>query len=111
MYLGDVYLLIYTAKKKASSMKIMKDTTAMAYALREFFACQVDRSRLEYVDSAIFAGEPYDAILNAFAVAFDLGLYVPQEIRDEYLTDVNWSEDERAELLQYLQVLPLERAA
>lgn len=92
-------------------MKIMKDSTAMAYALREFFACQVDRSRLEYVDSAIFAGEPYDAMLNAFALAFDLRLYVPQEIRDEYLSEVDWAEEERAELLRYLEVLPVERAA
>jgi hypothetical protein len=92
-------------------MKIMKDTTVMAYSLREFFACQIDRSRLEYVDSALFAGEPVDAMLNAFALAYDLKLYVPQEIRDEYLSGVKWKSEERAEIQGYLSVIPLERAA
>ena len=68
---------------KASSMKIMKDTTAMAYELREFLACQVSRSRLSFVDSALFAGEPYDAMMTGFALAYDLRLYIPQAIRDE----------------------------
>jgi len=76
-------------------MKIMKDTTAMAYALREFFACQVGRSRLEFMDSALFAGEPY----------------IPQEIRDDYLNGVTWNKVEREELLEYFAVIPLERAA
>jgi hypothetical protein len=92
-------------------MKIMKDTTAMAYALREFFACQVPRSRLEYVDSALFAGEPYSSMMTGFALASDLKLYIPQEIRDEYLTGVNWKDYEREELLEYLAAIPLERAA
>lgn len=83
----------------------------MAYSLREFFACQVDRSRLEYVDSALFAGEPIDAMLNAFALAYDLKLFVPQEIREEYLTGVKWKEVEREEILNYFREIPLDRAA
>ena len=83
----------------------------MAYALREFFACQVGRSRLEFMDSALFAGEPYSAMMTGFALAYDLKLYIPQEIRDDYLNGVTWNKDEREELLEYFAVIPLERAA
>lgn len=92
-------------------MKIMKDTTAMAYELREFFACQVARSKLKHMDNALFAGEPHCAMMDGFALAYDLRLYVPQAIRDEYLTGVKWNEQELEELNEYFEVIPLERAA
>ena len=89
----------------------MKDTTALAYELREFLACQVSRSQLRFVDSALFAGEPVDAMMTGFALAYDLRLYVPQAIRDEYLTGVSWTPEELEELNEYFEVIPLERAA
>lgn len=92
-------------------MKIMKDTTAMAYELREFLACQTSRSQLTHVDNALFAGEPVDSIITGFALAYDLKLFVPQHVRDEYLSGIAWSEDERDELREYFAAIPLDHAA
>ncbi|MDF9809709.1 hypothetical protein M2116_000653 [Aurantimicrobium minutum] len=92
-------------------MKTMNDATTLAYELREFLACQVVRTRLRFVDSALFAGEPADAIMTGFALAYDLKLYVPQVIREKYLAEVNWNSDEREELQEYFAALPFDRAA
>ena len=87
-------------------MEFMSNVEIVAHALRDYVRPHVDGVSLLYIDDALFAGEPFEALTTAIAIDVSNEVALPPVCIDAVLAVDGYDEIDREFLATALPLLP-----